>query len=95
MAAALEPGIYRVQGEGGMSGARVQREGRQGRGWIIYIDHDTKIYDYKQLGEDEGLWKYGNCNQHPAAPHPPPHPAPLIVKAALVIHRAQSCHTPR
>ena len=71
-------------------------EGRQGRGWIIYIDHDTKIYDYKQLGEEEGLWKYGNCNQHPAAPTPPPHTAPLIVKAALlVIHRAQSCHTRR
>ena len=27
VAAALEPGIYRVQGEGGMSGARVQQGG--------------------------------------------------------------------
>ena len=52
------------------------REGRQGRGWIIYIDHDTKIYDYKQLGEDEGLWKYGNCNQHPAATNPSTPPSP-------------------
>ena len=61
------------------------REGRQGRGWIIYIDHDTKIYDYKQLGEDEGLWKYGNCNQHPAAPTPPPlHPTQPHLSSRLL-----------